>query len=89
MALGAERRNILLMMIGMGSRWIAFGALAGGLGSLLATRALDSQLFDVSPPDPLTFAAVVSIVAVAGLAASYIPALRATQVDPLVVLRSE
>jgi putative ABC transport system permease protein len=89
MALGAERRNILRLMIGMGLRWIGYGALAGALGSLLATRALESQLFGVSPTDPLTFAAVVAIVALAGLAASYVPAMRATHVDPLVVLRSE
>ena len=75
-------------MIGMGLRWIGYGALAGALGSLLATRALESQLFGVSPTDPLTFTAVVAIVALAGLAASYVP-MRATHVDPLVVLRSE
>jgi predicted permease len=89
MALGAERGHILRMMITMGLRWIGCGALAGGLGSLLATRALESQLFGVSPYDPLTFAAVVATVAVAGLAASYVPARRATNVDPLAVLRSE
>jgi putative ABC transport system permease protein len=48
-----------------------------------------SQLVEVSPTDPLTFAAVVGIVAAAGFAASYIPARRATKVDPIVVLRAE
>jgi putative ABC transport system permease protein len=88
-ALGAERRNVLQATLGMGLRWVALGMLAGVVGSLAATRALASQLFDVSPTDPLTLGAVVTIVSVAGLLASYFPALRATRVDPMVVLRSE
>jgi putative ABC transport system permease protein len=57
--------------------------------SLAVTRALASQLWNVSPTDPVTLATVVALVAGAGLIASYVPALRATRVDPLVVLRSE
>jgi putative ABC transport system permease protein len=57
--------------------------------SLAATRVLTSQLWNVSPSDPLTLGFVVAVVTVAGLAASYVPALRATRVDPMVVLRSE
>jgi putative ABC transport system permease protein len=89
MALGAERRNVLRMTLGMGVRWIALGVLAGVLASLLATRAIASQLWNVSPSDPVTLAAVIALVAGAGLLASYVPALRATRVDPMVVLRSE
>ena len=59
------------------------------LASLAVTRALASQLWNVSPTDPVTLATVVALVAGAGLIASYVPALRATRVDPLVVLRSE
>ena len=61
----------------------------GVLTSLAATRALASQLWNVAPGDPLTLTLVAAIVTAAGLAASYIPALRATRVDPMVVLRSE
>ena len=89
MALGAERGTILRMTLGMGIRWIALGVVAGLLASLAATRAIASQLWNVSPTDPLTLGAVIAVVAGAGLVASYIPALRATRVDPIVVLKSE
>ena len=89
MALGADRRSILRMTLGMGIRWIALGIGAGLLASLAATRAIASQLWNVSPTDPLTLGAVIALVASAGLVASYIPALRATRVDPIVVLKSE
>jgi putative ABC transport system permease protein len=55
----------------------------------MATRMLRQQLWDVSPTDPLTLTLVVAILALTGLTASYVPARRATRVDPLVVLRSE
>jgi putative ABC transport system permease protein len=89
LALGASRRNVLRMTLGMGLRWISLGVAAGVLGSLAATRALASQLFEVSPTDPATLLAVVAIVAAGGLLASYVPARRATRVDPMAVLRSE
>ena len=89
MALGAGRRRVLQATLGTGLRWVAAGVVAGVLGSLAATRALASQLFGVSPSDPLTLGAVVVIVTLAGLLASYFPALRATRVDPMVVLRSD
>jgi putative ABC transport system permease protein len=89
MALGAEQGTILRMTLGMGIRWIALGIVAGVLASLAATRALASQLWNVSPTDPLTLGAVILLVASSGLIASYIPALRATRVDPIVVLKSE
>jgi putative ABC transport system permease protein len=89
MALGAGRRNVLLMTLAMSVRWIALGVLAGVLASLFATRAIASQLWNVSPTDPATLGAVIALVAIAGLLASYVPALRATRVDPMAVLRSE
>ena len=89
MALGAERGTILRMTLGMGIRWIALGVVLGLLASLAATRAIASQLWNVSPTDPLTLGAVIVVVASAGLVASYIPALRATHVDPIVVLKAE
>ena len=77
------------MTLGMGIRWIALGIVADLLASLAATRAIASQLWNVSPTDPLTLGAVIALVASAGLVASYIPALRATRVDPIVVLKSD
>jgi putative ABC transport system permease protein len=88
-AIGASRQNILRMTIGLAVRWIALGV-AIGLGvSLAATRVLANQLRDVSPTDPLTIGAVVALVVVSGLTAGLFPALRATRVDPMVVLRYE
>jgi putative ABC transport system permease protein len=89
MAIGANRLDVLRMTVGMGIRWIGFGVLAGLLVSLGATRLLASQLWEVGSTDPLTLATVISVVAISGLAASYFPALRATRVDPMVVLRYE
>ena len=77
------------LTFGLGLRWLALGVPIGIAGSLAATRALAQQLWEVSPTDPLTIALVVSILALTGLAASYVPARRATKVDPLVVLRAE
>jgi putative ABC transport system permease protein len=89
MALGAVRWDVLSMTLRTGFRLVALGVAIGVLTSLAATRALASQLWNVAPGDPLTLTLVAAIVTAAGLAASYIPALRATRVDPMVVLRSE
>ncbi len=88
-ALGAGRWHVLGMVIWMGSRLILAGVGLGMLGSLGATRILESQLWGVSKYDPVTFAAVLGVVAIAGLAACYFPARRATCVDPIVALRYE
>ena len=89
MALGAERGDVLAMMLRTGLQLVGLGVIIGVSASLAATRVLASQLWNVSPSDPLTLGLVVAVVTVAGLAASYVPALRATRVDPMVVLRSE
>ena len=89
MAIGASRRDVLRMTLGLGLRWIAAGVGLGLAVSLVATRALSNQLTGISPTDPVTFASVIAIVCVSGFAASYIPARRATAVDPNVVLRVE
>ena len=89
MALGAARVDVLKMTLRTGLSLVALGVLIGVSVSLAATRVLASQLWHVSPSDPLTLGLVVAIVSVAGLAASYFPALRATRVDPMVVLRAE
>ena len=89
LAIGASRSDVFRLTFGLGLRWLALGVAIGLAGSLAATRVLAQQLWEVSPTDPLTIAAVVSILAATGLAASYLPARRATRVDPLVVLRAE
>jgi putative ABC transport system permease protein len=89
MALGAERGDVLKMTLRTGLQLVALGVVIGVSVSLAATRVLASQLWNVSPSDPLTLGLVVAIVTVAGLTASYFPALSATRVDPMVVLRSE
>ncbi len=88
-AIGANRADVLRMTIGLGVRWLVLGTLLGLAASVAATRLLASELYEVSPNDPLTFAFVVAVIAVAGFCASYFPALRATRVDPIVVLRYE
>jgi putative ABC transport system permease protein len=89
LAVGAGRGDVLRLTLGMGMRWVAAGVAIGLAASLAATRVLVSQLTNISPGDPLTFAAVVTVVAVTGFAASFVPALRTTRVDPMVVLRHE
>ena len=73
----------------MGLRWLVLGIVIGLAVSVATTRVLASQLTHVSPSDPLTFGLVVVIILIAGFAASYVPALRTTRVDPMVVLRHE
>ena len=89
LAVGASRWDVFRLTFGLGLRWLALGVVIGLVGSLAATRVLAQQLWEVSPTDPLTMALVVSLLAITGLTASYLPARRATRVDPLVVLRAE
>ncbi len=89
MALGAGRKDVLAMVIRMGARLVGLGVLLGLLASLGLARAITSQLFGVSAHDPATLAAVAVLLLIIGLAACWIPARRATRVDPLVALRYE
>jgi predicted permease len=93
MALGADRRRILGMVLRQGSRQVVLGVLVGlGLAFGLATLgrdAIGNILVGVSARDPLTFAVVVTLVAVVSLVATLVPARRATHVDPLIALRAE
>ena len=77
------------MMLGQGMRLTIVGLVAGVLASFWLTRFLQTQLFNVTPSDPLTLTAVVGCIAAVAVAACYIPANRATRVDPMVVLRDE
>jgi predicted permease len=91
-ALGAEKKDVLRLVLGGGLRLAVTGVAIGGITALILTRVLPSfshLLYGVRPSDPLTFAAVSSILVLVALLASYIPARRATRVDPMVALRYE
>jgi len=88
-ALGAQRSDILRMVLSEGMRLVAFGLAAGLFGAIIVTRFLRTLLFDVTSTDPLVFASIAALLAAAALFACYIPARRATHVDPLVALREE
>ena len=89
MALGAQRRQVWGMVIRQGLRLALAGVLAGAVAASVLARFLRSQLFEVSAFDPSTFALTCLILLVVALAACYIPARRATKVDPMVALRHE
>ena len=88
-ALGATPGNILKMVLWQGLMTVALGTAFGLLGSFLLTRTMRSLLFEVSPNDPLTIVGVALLLTVVAMLASYIPAHRATRVDPIVALRYE
>ncbi len=89
MALGASRQTVFRLIVGDGARLAAAGIATGIVGGLLVTRVVKSLLYNVSASDPLSFAATAIFLAVVALAASYVPARRATGVDPIVALRTE
>jgi len=89
MALGAERRDVLAMVLRQGLGLIGLGLAAGFAASLALTRFLASLLFEVRPTDIATSAAVALVLAAVALAASYLPAWRASKVDPMIALRYE
>jgi putative ABC transport system permease protein len=89
MALGATRGNVLGMVARQAMALIVAG-LVIGLGAALALGSvMQNMLFEVSPRDPVTLGAIVAVLGVVGMAASFVPARRATRVDPIVALRSE
>ena len=87
MALGADTRSVLAMVIGDALKMALIGIVIGVAGGFAATQAMKGLLFGVSAADPLTFAAVAVVIAGVTVLASYIPARRATQVDPTIALR--
>jgi predicted permease len=89
MALGASQGDVLGLVLRQGLVYVALGLALGLAGAFAATRLLRSLLFEVKPTDPATYAAVAGLLAVVALAASYLPARRATRVDPVTALRQE
>jgi putative ABC transport system permease protein len=89
MALGARASNLLSLVLWEGLRLAAAGIALGVLGAAWLTQVIKSLLFRVSPIDPLTFAFVGALLLFVAAAATYVPARRATKVDPIVALRYE
>jgi putative ABC transport system permease protein len=89
MALGARRTDVLRLVIRMGARLVVLGLAIGLLVSLALSRVIASQLWGVSPSDPVTLVSVAAVLLLTGLVACWVPARRATRVDPLVALRYE
>jgi predicted permease len=89
MALGASAGDVLRQVLIEGARLAALGLGLGLIAALLLTRLMSSLLFNVNPSDPVSLAAAAALLAIVALAACYIPAHRATRVDPLVALRYE
>jgi putative ABC transport system permease protein len=88
-ALGAQTRDVLRLVVGQGLKLTLIGIGLGLLGAYAVTRLMQSLLFGVSATDPATFVALAALLAAVALLASYVPARRATRVDPMVSLRYE
>ena len=89
MALGADQKIVVLMILRQAGKIVALGVVVGVIGSLALTRLSASLLFGVTPYDPVTLAAVVAMLSSIALIACYIPARRASHVDPIIALRYE
>jgi putative ABC transport system permease protein len=89
MALGAQRSDVLRVILGHGMRMALIGVCIGVAGALAVTHWMSSVLFNVKPFDPLTIAAVTFVIAFVAFLACYVPSRRATRVDPLIALRYE
>jgi putative ABC transport system permease protein len=88
-ALGARRKEVLLLVVGQGAKLALLGVGAGLVGAALLTRLLGSLLYGVGAADPVTYAAVGILLMAVAVTASYLPARRAMRVDPMVALRYE
>ena len=88
-ALGADQGRVRRLVVSEGITLVSVGAAIGLAGALLSTRVLRTLLFDLEPTDPVTYVAIVALITAAALLASWIPARRASRVDPVVALRSE
>jgi ABC-type antimicrobial peptide transport system permease subunit len=89
MAIGAQRGDVLQLVLRGGLKLVVIGVIVGLAGSLALTRLLQNQLYGVTAHDPATFAGIAILLLAVAVLACFIPALRATKVDPLVALRAE
>ena len=88
-ALGAQRKDVLMLILRQGLALVALGSAIGLVACYWLSSLVSSQLYGISPGDPVTLVSVAVLLAAVALLASYIPARRATRVDPLVALRYE
>ncbi len=88
-ALGAQVKDVLRLIVGQGMKFVLIGAAIGLVGALALTRLIAHLLFNVSATDPLTFAAITALLIVVALLAALVPARRATKIDPLIALKYE
>ena len=89
MALGAPADNVMILIVREGLLLVSLGIVVGLAGSFALTRLLASSLYGVTASDPMTFVGISIFLAAVALFASYLPARRATKVDPLIALRHE
>jgi predicted permease len=88
-ALGADGRRVQRLVVSEGMALVSVGAALGLVGALVCTRVLRSLLFELTPTDPFTYVMIVIVLAIAAIAASWIPARRAARVDPIMALRTD
>ena len=89
MALGAQGRSVIRLIVWQAMILVASGVAAGIAAAFFVTQTMTKMLFSVTPTDPTTFASVAGVLVTVALFASYLPARRATKVDPIVALRAE
>ena len=89
MALGAEGSNVLWLVLTRALRVVLVGVIVGIAGAIGVTRVLQRFLFGVTPTDPIAFTTVTVLLIAVGLVAAWLPARRATKIDPCVALRAE
>ncbi len=89
LAIGADRRQVMKLIVGEGARLVGLGVVLGLVAAFWLTKLLQKQLFGVSPHDPAVLAGVVGVLASVALFACWLPARRAARVDPMVALRAE
>jgi putative ABC transport system permease protein len=89
MALGATEESVRRLVVSDGVALVSVGVALGLAGALACTRVLGKLLFDLSPTDPATYCAIVALLGAAAVAASWVPARRASSIDPVVALRAD